>query len=135
MKVSQHSFVIAQGGNGQDVYNMQAMARALSDNYTPADLQPLFDGPPDSRAGSNGGSLFGSLQSDGPAMNSPFNAVCSVPRPSIRLAVMAEGVRIDTLSDHAYVDISQCRTLASSPPAVCPTHCRRRSGRGLSAAS
>ena len=64
---------------------MQAMARALSDNYRPtlgADGQPSFDGPPDSRAGSNGGSLFGSLQSDCPAMNSPFNAVCPVTRPA-----------------------------------------------------
>ena len=69
---------VEQGAGTQDLYNMQAMARSLSDNYRPAlgaGDRSSFEGPPDSCAGSNGASLFGSLQSDSPVVSSPFNAV------------------------------------------------------------
>ena len=68
-----------QGIGAHDPYNMQGIARALSDTYRPqqlgADSQSAFDRRPDSFVGSTGGSLFGSLQSDCPVMNSPFHTV------------------------------------------------------------
>ena len=71
----------AQGGSAQDWFNMQAMARALSDDSygPPAGLvsRVSADGSLDSRGHSHGGSAYGSFHSEGPVVGSPFTMVSS----------------------------------------------------------
>ena len=71
----------AAQGVSQDWFNMQAMARALSDDYSQqarigADSRLSCDSSLDSRGNASvGGSAYGSMQSDRPVMNSPFHVV------------------------------------------------------------
>ena len=79
--ITSGSALCAQGGATQDWFNMQAMARALSDDYgqqmqAPASVlsrASCDNASLQSIGNSFGGSAYGSMQSEWPIMSSPFN--------------------------------------------------------------